>query len=275
MAGRWLLRGAAVGLVLTATYSLAGVALAQGRRFFDARAMPTPEHFDGGFNFCRVMFRGNRFGRGGGWGVDYPRADINLSIRLSELTRTKVSVDAQREPKHVLLSLSDEALFQCPFVMMTEVGSLFLDETEAAQLRLYLEKGGFLWVDDFWGDGAWEVFESEIRKALPAPEFPVAELAADHTLFRTHFVVESVPQIPSINFWAGTGGGTSERGYDSAVPRAMGITDENGQLLVLATHNTDIGDSWEREADDPSYFYEFGPRGYGFGINVVLYAMTH
>ena len=86
--------------------------------------------------------------------------------------------------------------------------------------------------------------------------------------------MKRVPQIPSINFWARTGG-TSENGSDSAVPRAIGVTDADGRLLVLITHNTDIGDSWEREADDPTYFYTFSVEGYAFGINVLLYAMAH
>jgi hypothetical protein len=73
----------------------------------------------------------------------------------------------------------------------------------------------------------------------------------------------------------GSGGGTSERYEDSAVARAMGIADKNGRMMVLMTHNTDVGDSWEREADDPSYFYHFSVDGYAFGINVLLYSTTH
>jgi hypothetical protein len=84
-----------------------------------------------------------------------------------------------------------------------------------------------------------------------------------------------MPQIPSINFWLGSGGGTSERGPDSAVPHARAIADVHGRVMVLMTHNTDISDSWEREGDDPDYFYRFSVDGYAVAIDVLLYAMTH
>jgi hypothetical protein len=94
-------------------------------------------------------------------------------------------------------------------------------------------------------------------------------------LFNTHFPVQEVVQIPSINFWAGSGGGTSEWGSESREPHARGFLDAQDRLLVLATHNTDYGDAFEREGDDPAYFQTFSIDGYAFGINVVLYAMTH
>jgi hypothetical protein len=247
----------------------------QRGRFGSGVRMATPESFDGGFNFCRVVFRGNRFGDGGGWGVDYPRADVNLSVRLSELTRTVVSTDAAGEPNHLVVRLTDEALFQCPFVMMTEVGAAYLDEEEAARLREYLVKGGFLWADDFWGSYAWESWTAQIGKVLPPVDFPIVDLPANDPLFRAQFEIARVPQIPSINFWMGSGGGTSERGADSAEPHARAILDARGRIMVLMTHNTDVGDSWEREADDPDYFYHFAVDGYALGINAVLYAMTH
>ena len=106
-------------------------------------------------------------GDGGDWSVDWPRADENLSIRLSELTKTPVGMDADGIPKHLLLRLTDPMLFRCPFIMMTEVGSAYLDDSEAAQLRDYLLKGGFLWADDFWGEFAWDFWERQLRKALP------------------------------------------------------------------------------------------------------------
>ena len=272
-------RAIAVAVLATVTIGLAATGAEQfrqrrGRFEIDLRA-PTAESFDGGFNFCRVRFRGNRFGDGGGWGVDYPRADVNLTIRLSELTRTVVSRDAAGEPNHFVVRLTDEALFQCPFVMMTEVGAAYLDDEEAARLREYLLKGGFLWADDFWGSYAWEHWADQIRRVLPPAEFPIVDLPADHPLFRTQFEIARVPQIPSINFWMGSGGGTSERGADSAEPHARAILDREGRVMVLLTHNTDVGDSWEREADDPDYFYHFAVDGYALGVNVVLYALTH
>jgi hypothetical protein len=246
-----------------------------GRRFGYAIRTPTPESFDGAFNFCRVMFPGSYDGDGGGWAVDYPRADINLSIRLSELTKTRISLDPGGEPNHLVLTLTDPELFQCPFIMMTEVGAAAFGPEEAARLREYLMKGGFLWADDFWGSYAWEHWTSEFSKVLSPHEYPIVDVPLDHPLLRAQFKVTRIPQIPSINYWAGSGGETSERGADSAEPHARGISDKNGRLMVLITHNTDIGDSWEREADDPNYFYRFSVDGYAFGINVLLYAMSH
>lgn len=265
------------GLLGVALLAAASNGEAQRRgygRFAPTVRMATPADVDGDYHFCRVAYRSGR-GDGGGWGVDYPRADANLSIRLSELTKTRVSFDAVREPNHLVVRLTDEALFQCPFVMMTEVGAAYLDDDEVERLREYLVKGGFLWADDFWGSYAWQTWEHEIRKVLPSAPYPIVELSLDHPLFRTHFVVKKVPQIPSINYWMGSGGDTSERGSDSAIPTVRAIVDSTGRMMVLMTHNTDLGDSWEREADDPNYFYHFAVDGYALGINVVLYSMTH
>ena len=264
----------AVALLLALSMVAAADAQRRGRRFGGMVRTPTPESFDGRFNFCRVAFSYSNMGFGGGWSVDYPRADINLSIRLSELTKTSISTDATGEPNHLVVRLTDPELFQCPFVMMTEVGTIGFSPEEAQRLREYLLKGGFLWADDFWGSYAWDNWASEFSKVLPPAEYPMRDLPRDHPLFRTQFTVDRVPQIPSINYWAGTGD-TSEQGSDSAVPHARGITDAKGNLLVLITHNTDIGDSWEREGDDKSYFYTFSINGYAFGINTLLYAMTH
>jgi hypothetical protein len=101
------------------------------------------------------------------------------------------------------------------------------------------------------------------------------DLDLDHALFRAQFVVREVPQIPSINRWVSLGGGTSERGEDSAVVHTRAILNKDGHIMVLMTHNTDFGDSFEREGDDPTYFLTFSVPGYAFGINTLLYAMTH
>jgi Domain of unknown function (DUF4159) len=246
----------------------AGEAQRRGR-FGPSVRMATLDAFDGDFHFCRIMFRG------GGWGVDYPRADINVSIRLSEITMTRVSMAAGGEPNNVVMTLSDASLFQCPFIMMTEVGSIYFDEEESDSLRNYLLKGGFLWADDFWGERAWSVWADAFAQVLPPAQFPTRDLPLDPPIFKAMFVLPKVPQIPSINFWAGSGGETSERGSDSAVPHARGVFDAQNRMMALITHNTDIGDSWEREADDPEYFLRFSVDGYAFAINVLLYALTH
>jgi hypothetical protein len=265
-------------VVAAALVALAGSVEAQrrggGRGGFNIRPA-APEDFDGSWQFCRVAFRQNRNGDGGGWSVDFPRADINMSIRLSELTKTTVSFAGPQEPRHLVIRLTDPTLFQCPFIMMTEVGAAFLDDVEAEALRNYLLKGGFLWADDFWGEYAGEMWAEQIGKALPPSQYPQKDLPKDFPLFRAIFDTGGVPQIASIGFWLGSGGGTSERYQESAVAQARGIFDPQGRLMVLSTHNTDIGDSWEEEASNPQYFYEFSTKGYAFGINAIVYGMTH
>ena len=158
---------------------------------------------------------------------------------------------------------------------MAEVGSLYLDETEAAALRDYLLKGGFLWVDDFWGSTAWDVWVAEIAKALPSGPYPIVDVPLSHEIFHMLYDVREIPQIPSINFWFGSGGRTSERGADSREPHVRAIFDERHRMMVLITHNTDFSDSFEREGANRQYFLKFAGVGYAFGINALLYAMSH
>jgi hypothetical protein len=115
----------------------------------------------------------------------------------------------------------------------------------------------------------------QIRKVLPARDYPIVDLPLSHPLLTTQFVVREVPQIPNIGYFMRSGGDTSEQGSDSQTPHARIISDATGRVMVLMTHNTDIGDSWEREGDDPTFFYKFGVPGYAFGINAVLYSLTH
>jgi uncharacterized protein DUF4159 len=265
---------AAIVLMLVAT---AGAQFQRrgGGRFFSPRIGPNPP-YDGAFQFCRVMFRNASNGDGGGWSVDWPRADQNLSYRFSELTRTSVSRSADGNFNHVLLRLTDqETLSRCPFIMLTEPGGAYFDEEEAAGLRTYLQRGGFLWADDFWGEYAWAHWENEIRKALPSADYPMFDVPLDHQLFHMLYDVREVAQIPSIGFWYGTGGGTSERGRDSAEVHVRAIADRTGHILVVMTHNTDFGDAFEREGESREYFEHFAGPGYAFGIDTLLYSMTH
>jgi hypothetical protein len=272
-------RRVAAGAALAALLATASTVLAQRRRGFGygyaPMRMASAESFDGSFNFCRIIFSQSNDGDGGNWSVDYPRADVNLSIRLSELTRTRISRDASGEPNHVLLRLTDDLMFQCPFIMMTEVGSTYLSPAEAERLREYLLKGGFLWADDFWGSYAWDIWAREIGKVLPPSEYPIVDVPLTHPIFHQQFELQRVIQIPSIGAWRGMGGGTSERGADSAEPHARAIYDKNGHMMVFITHNTDFGDAFEQEAADPEYFYTFSVEGYEMGINILLYALAH
>lgn len=270
-------------VVAAAAAFILAVAAAAAQDFFPFRRgsdprprFPTADTFDSRFNFCRLMYtRVTREPGGQGWWTDYPNADINFSVRLSELTKTRVSRAANGEPNHVVVRALDDELFQCPFVIVSDPGTIGLADEEVVRLREYLLKGGFLWADDFWGTRAWQQWESEIARVLPPVEYPIVNITQDHPLFRTMFELKEIPQIPNIGHWRRSGGGTSERGYDSEVVNFRGIADPKGRLLVLMTHNTDIQDAWEREGEDPQFFYQFSPNGYAVGINVYLYSVTH
>lgn len=237
---------------------------------------PTKQSFQGSFNFCRAMFQSNRREKRG-WSTDYPGADLNFSTRLAELTKAPVTMRQDAEegetPDAVVVRLTDDALFKCPYILMEDAGTAVFSAEEATRLREYFLKGGFAFVSDYWGDWAREQFDTQIGLALPPGRYPIVEIPLDHSLWRTLFDVRTVPQMPSIQSWRRSGGNT-DRGV-VAPPSARGIADERGRLMVLMLHNTDIPDGWEREGEDPEYFYRFSPDAYAVGINIVLYAMTH
>jgi hypothetical protein len=268
---------------------LLAASLAEAQRGFGGRGgwggevgappkFPNVSDFDGSWHFCRLMYRSVRSQqRGLGWGTDYPNADINFSIRLSELTKTQVGMQGghEREPNHLVVRPTDPDLFMCPFIMASDPGSAGFSPEDAEGLRNYLLKGGFLWVDDFWGPWAWDAFTDEIAKALPRGEFPIVEITSEHPIYRMLFPISKIPQVPSMQFWRMSGGATSEMDEYSTTAHMAAITDKQGRIMVLMTHNTDIADSWEREADDPEFFFNFSPNGYAVGLNAVLYALSH
>jgi len=266
-------------LLAVALLVSAAVASAQfGRDFFNAPVRLAPEVLpDANFAACRLMYtQVRREPNGGGWRTDYPYGEINLTIRLSELTKTSVSWAGERMPNNWVVRPLDDALFGCPFVIASDVGTVGFTQEEADRLRLYLLKGGFLWVDDFWGTLAWEHWVEEIGKALPPAEFPIEDVPLTDAIFQSQFVVTKVPQITNIQFWRGSRGlETSERGADSEHAYLRAIRDSHGRIMVVMTYNTDVADSWEREGEDPGFFYQFSPDGYAIGINVLLHAMTH
>ncbi|MGH9257271.1 MAG: DUF4159 domain-containing protein [Vicinamibacterales bacterium] len=270
--------GLLAAVAVMATVAVA--AYAQGYRFREGSlaARYAPPHMpDAGFVVCRVAYRSVRVEPMGiGWQTDYPFAEVNLSTRLSELTKTRVSRNTDGKPNHFVVKLTDDALFNCPLTMASDVGSLGFVPGEIERLRTYLLKGGFLWVDDFWGTLAWRQWSTEIAKVLPPAEFPIEEVPLDDPMLRSMFEVVKVPQITNIQFWRGVGGQTtSERGPDSSEVHLRAIRDHHGRIMVLMTHNTDVADSWEREGEDPGFFYQFSPDGYALGIDVLLHALTH
>jgi hypothetical protein len=238
--------------------------------------LPKADSYDGSFSFCRGLFtqyRGEP--SGSGWSTDYPDADVNFSIRFAELTKVRVGKQPSGDPNHIVVPLSHDYLFNCPYLHMEDVGTLRFSDLEVERMREYLLKGGFIWVDDSWGSRALESWEREIARVLPPNEYPILEIEPDHAVYRMMFDVARMPQIPSISHWRRSGGGTSERGPDSEFPVVRGISDRDGKLMVLMTHNTDISDAWEREGEDPEFFYSFSPSGYAVGLNIVLYALTY
>ena len=238
--------------------------------------LPTAESFDGRFNFCRLQYEQVRWEEGGqGWWTDYPDADINFSIRLSELTKTRISRQEGGAPNHLVVSATDDALFQCPFIEIEDAGTASFSDQEVTRLRRVPVEGWVPVVGRLLGACRAQLVRVGAGADPSAERVPGQGHYPAHAVFRTMFPLQAIPQIPSIQHWRRSGGQTSERGSESAHVDFRGIEDRHGRLMVLMTHNTDISDAWEREGEDPRFFYQFSPEGYAVGINIVLYPMTH
>ncbi len=277
----------AARLLMAVMIVSAGYANAQFRQDFfggvlrgeqgDPAELPPQQWPDRNVAGCHMLYTSvRREANGAGWRTDYPWGQRNLLIRLSELTKTRVSWQTPGVPHVWLVRLTDPALFECSYLMASDVGTIGLSEEEAQGLRLYLEKGGFLWVDDFWGEAAWEQWSREFARAMPSTEYVIEDVPLSDPIFHSMLVVKKIPQITGIGFWRAVGGRTtSERGAESAVPHLRAIRGRHGRIIAVMTHNTDVSNSWERETEDPAYFYQFSIDGYALGIDILLYAMTH
>lgn len=227
------------------------------------------------FTFVRVQydsFRGGGRRGGGGWRTDWPDSDLNFSFRLQQLTALKVN------PDPIWLRLTDKRLFDHPFIYMIEPGTMVLADDEVLALRRYLLNGGFLMVDDFWGDYQWSNFHREIKRVFPDKE--PEELPIEHEIFHCVYDLKEKPQVPSINAaWSGRAQGITWEPYHGGDCRTVhyrALFDDKGRMMAIICHNTDLGDGWEREGEDPWYFQEFAEKkAYPMGINIVFYAMTH
>jgi hypothetical protein len=235
---------------------------------------------EGEFHFIRTeytdlpyMRRGfssfvSRTGRASGWWAqDWPDADNHFSFGIQRLTRLQVG-----EPVHV--GLTDERLFNYPWIYATQVGFWDLTDAEVLKLREYLDRGGFLMVDDFWANTQgpqWEVFEGTMQRVLPG--HPITKIELNHSVMHVLYDIEQkdLTFIP----------GTRHLGYDGSVRQPAGtspewyrIDDDRGRMVVAVNYNTDIGDAWEY-ADAPEYPAAMTTLAYRYGINYIMYAMTH
>ena len=253
--------------VLGALVCLLGSMAGSQSRFTGVADGPEAE-----FQLARMIYRG--FGRGGSrgfrqpmWAIDYPYAEIHFLPALSRLTNLNVAEDS------VHLELTDERIFEYPFMFVQQVGQggWRPNEEEVAGLREYLARGGFLMVDDFHGFRDWAVFEAAIRTVLPDRE--IVEIPLDDPLMHTFFDLDKRTQIPGERHLRMTRGGQIVAQMEGE-PQWLGIYDDRERLMVAINFNMDMGDAWEH-ADDAHYPGPMTALAYSFGVNYVIYAMTH
>jgi hypothetical protein len=226
-----------------------------------------------GFTFCRLMYPvEGRDPSGSGWGIEYPRADMNFLTRLSQLTTATISEWSHGVPGHTVVLATSPELFSCPFLSIASPGTAGLSDEDVAKLREYLLKGGFIWADDFWGDIPWAAWMRQVSRILP--ELTVSEIKPGHPLLQVFYNITEVPQIPSLQMWDPRYGTQERPGAEYSTPSMHGVFDKDGQLLILMTHNTDIADGWEREADLDSFFQAFSWRAYSMAMNVAVWVTS-
>jgi len=221
------------------------------------------------FYFTRAVYSDARgsglrgWGRSRSWSTDYPKADRQFLVVIKRI----LGLDAYDYENAV--SLTDPDIRRFPFLYALEVGRMALSPAEVQGLREYLEAGGFLVIDDFWGTQEWTVFEANMNRVLPGR--PIVELPQDHELFRIFFDIPEIIQVPNVR-QGRYGGPTWER--DGYVPHVRGIHDDHGRLMVVINWNTDLGDAWEW-AEDPFYPMEYSNFAYEMGANLIIYGMSH
>ncbi len=227
----------------------------------------------GGYGESWYSYEGRDWER---WETDFPRAELNFLYRLNELTSLKVN------PQPLVLQLSDKRLFDYPFIFMSDVGWQHLTSLECQRLKEYFDRGGFLWIDDFWGQAEWDNLERNITAT--APNWSWRDLPNDHPILSTVYPLERCPQVPARIFYVSSGlpydppqahrypnGGHA----DLQQVHFRGLFDDDGRMVAVATHNTDIADGWEREGEGRDFFSRFSVNAYAMGINILFYAMAH
>lgn len=239
----------------------------QRRRATSTNPQTTGVSF-GEYTFVRTIYDSPASGRGyyggGTWTTDYPAADNNFIVGLREWAGTNLKI----APRPEQIEIMDERIFDYPILYAVEPGFMDLSTEQAARLREYLSRGGFFFVDDFWGEAEWENVQEQFHKIVP--EYEIKDLPLSHPIFHSYLDVEEVVQVP--NIYNAQRGVTSEKG--GIVPHYMGIENKNGRLIAFISRNCDMGDAWEW-INDPSYPTKYGLPAYKVGINVVIYAMSH
>jgi hypothetical protein len=242
------------------------------RRRPDYRAQSQSGPSFGEYTFVRTIYdspsrgygrRGYGYG-GGTWTTDYPEADNNFIVGLREWAGTNLKI----APRPEALEILDERIFDYPILYIVEPGFLELSPEQAARLREYVARGGFLFFDDFWGVYEWENLDEQLHKVWP--DYQAKDLPLSHPIFHSYLDVEEVVQVP--NVYNATRGETSEKG--GIVPHYMGVEDKNGRIVAFIAFNCDLGDAWEW-INDSRYPVKYGLPAYKVGINVVIYAMSH
>lgn len=234
--------------------------------------MPPGDLPSGEFQFARMIYTDNarnRRGRFGWWSQDWPDAEQHFFLGVSRLTRLEIG-----EP--VTIQLTDERLFDFPWLYATQVGYWTLSDEEVAHLREYLLRGGFFMTDDFFGNDEWRVFEETMNRVFP--DRPMVHIPPDDPILHAVYNIDEFTQIPGLrHIGCGFGGRGGRRGYGTTslpAPEWLGIYDDDDRLIVAINYNQDVGDAWE-EADDPCYPEPMTALAYRIAINYVTYAMTH
>jgi hypothetical protein len=229
------------------------------------------------FVVARLMYppgwggRFGGFGRGGDWrqggttwAVDYPKGDRYYASILRRLT----TIDVRSVEQPVNLEDGDD-VFNWPYLIVGLPRNWNLDDEMVVKLRDYLERGGFLFCDSFFGSQEWEGFIEGMSRIFPDRE--IVDLPDDHPLFHTVYDLSRKQQVPNMNALMGGGAGYREDGF---VPRWRAILDDNDRVMVAIAFNNDVSDSFQW-ADDPDYPAEAATMGLRMGVNFAVYALTH
>lgn len=231
--------------------------------------VPTAE-----FHMARMVYadggarsRG-RFGmRRGWWAIDYPQAETHLIGGIRRLTNINSSDDSHH------IQLMNDAIFDHPWLFAQQIGQggWSPSDEEAARLREYLLKGGFLVIDDFHGQREWPTLVNAMQKVLP--NYTIVDLTTADEVFHVLYDLDTLTQIPGERHLYRAGDGSIQAQLEGP-QRWSGIYDEEGRLIVAINFNMDMGDAWEH-ADDPYYPEPMTALAYRFGVNYLIYAMTH